>query len=161
MDNSISIKREDFLAMLKPLKHFAKKKQAADAVLSMKGRDFVISFDGISTGGPAIGNWAGQVCVPARLIWGIAMAPPPGDPIRMDVRDGRLHIGSLSLSCSVQSNSDPAESKSLETSPIVPELVKMLRFRYLYSPEELQKGGFYTVSSKLPEKQRFNSLDRI
>ena len=56
MDNSVSINRKDFLAMLKPLKRFAKKKQAGDAVLSMEGGDLVVSLVGISTGAPATGN---------------------------------------------------------------------------------------------------------
>ena len=95
VDKSVLINREDFLAMLEPLKRFAKKKQVGDAALSMEDGDLVISFVGISTGAPATGNWSGEVRVPGRLIWGIAMVPPEGDPIRLEVRDGRLHIGTL------------------------------------------------------------------
>ena len=76
VDNSISIKREDSLAMLTPPKRFTRKKETGDAALTMEGCEFVISLSGVSTGTPATGNWAGKVCVPARLIWGIAMAPP-------------------------------------------------------------------------------------
>lgn len=159
MDNRISIKREDFLAMLKPLKRFVKKKQAEDALLSMEGGDLVISLPGISTGAPATGTWAAEVFVPARLIWGIAMAPPPGDPITMEVRDGRLHIGSLSLSCSARKSRIPAENKTEENSRVDSELVKMLRFRYLYSLEELHKGGFFRDVVKA-EERAYNLVSR-
>ncbi len=112
----------------------------------------VISLAGVSTGAPATGNWGGEVCVPARLIWSIAMEPPPGDPVRMEVRDGRLCIGSLSLSCSVMNSREPAEKKTVEGPRIDSELVKILRFRYVYSLEELQKNGFFRDVVKAEEK---------
>ena len=152
MDNSILIKRKDFLAMLKPLKRFARKKKEEEAILSMEGGEFYISLIGITTGAPATGNWAGEVRVPARLIWGVAMEPPTGDPVGMEVRDGRLHIGSLSLSCSARNNKKPAENKMAENPLMDRELVKMLRFRHVYSLEELQKNGLFRDVVKAEEK---------
>jgi len=149
LEQSLLINREDFLTMLKPLKRFAKKKQAGDAVLSMDGGDFVISLVGISTGAPATGNWSGEVRVLGKLIWGIAMVPPEGDPIRLEVRDWRLHIGTLSVSCIAQKTQKNAVNPLMD-----PELVKMLRLRYVYPLDRLDKAGFTPALVKAQEKAR-------
>jgi len=148
MDNSILIKREDFLVMLKPLKRFARKK-AEDAVLYMEGSDFYISLIGIKSGASATGKWTGEVRVPARLIWGIAMEPPAGDPIRIEVRDGRLHVGTLSVSCIEQK-----DWKSPVDLPIDTEFLKMLRLRFLYPPERLDQAGLIRPVVQVHEKAR-------
>jgi hypothetical protein len=133
--------------MLKPLKRFAKKKQAGDAVLSMEGGDFVISLVGISTGAPATGNWSGEVCVPGKWIWGIAMMPPEGDPIRLEVRDGRLYLGTVSVSCIAK--------EALETAmnPLVDrELMKMLRLRFNYPLDRLHQSGLVDAVAQAEKK---------
>ncbi|MFZ0928388.1 MAG: hypothetical protein WAN11_07295 [Syntrophobacteraceae bacterium] len=149
VDKSVLINREDFLAMLEPLKRFAKKKQVGDAALSMEDGDLVISFVGISTGAPATGNWSGEVRVPGRLIWGIAMVPPEGDPIRLEVRDGRLHIGTLSVSCLAQKTQKSAVNPLMD-----PELVKMLRLRLIYPLDRLDKAGLTRALVQAEEKAR-------
>jgi hypothetical protein len=148
MDNSILIKRGDFLTMLKPLKRFAKKK-AEEAVLSMEGGDFYISLIGITTGAPATGKWSGEVRVPGRLIWGIAMEPPAGDPIRIEVRDSRLYVGTLSVSCIEQK-----AWKSPIDLPIDTEFLKILRLRFLYPPERLDQAGLTRTLVQAQERAR-------
>ncbi len=149
MDNSVLINREDFLTMLKPLKRFARRKQKEDAVLSMEGNDLFISLVGLSTGAPASGNWSGEIRVPLRMLWGIVMEPPADDPIRVEIRDGRLHIGTLSVSCEVQ---ESRESKI--DLPLGSEFLKMLRLRYAYPLERLHQAGLTGDLAIAQEKAR-------
>jgi hypothetical protein len=149
MDNNVLISREDFLMMLKPLKRFARRKQVEDAILSMEGGELVIALVGFSSGAPVTGNWTGEVRVPGGLLVRIATAPPAGDPIRLVVRDGRLHIGTLAVNCVVQK-----ASKSKIELPLDPDLVTVLRLRLLYPPDQLERAGLAIRLAEAEAKAR-------
>ncbi|PIP43271.1 MAG: hypothetical protein COZ12_05870 [Deltaproteobacteria bacterium CG_4_10_14_3_um_filter_60_8] len=147
MDNDVLINRKDFLMMLKPIKRFASRKQAEDAVLSLEGGNFMITLVGLSSGASVSGNWTGEVRVPVGSLVGIAMLPPAGDPIRLVVRDGRLHIGTVSISCVAQK----AWKSKIEL-PLDPDLVTVLRLRFLYPPDRLERAGLTRRLAKAEEK---------
>jgi len=77
------------------------------------------------------------------------MVPPEGDPIRLEVRDGRLHIGTLSVSCIAQKAQKSAVNPLMD-----PELVKMLRLRFIYPLDRLNQAGLTRPLVRAEEKAR-------
>jgi hypothetical protein len=136
MAHDISMERADFLEALKPLKSLVKAKELAEAVLSMEGENLTIALVGVATYVRARGAWPGEVRVPGLFMVKLAKMPPPGDPIRFQVRDERLHIGSLFVACVVQDSWKSEIELSLD-----PSLTDLLRLHYEYPADRIERAG--------------------
>lgn len=133
---AVTVSRESFLAAVRPLRKFVKRKDPGEAIISMEGEDLSIAAMGVATAMPAAGEWAGEVRVPARFVLMLAVAPPEGDPLTVEVRDGRFRIGSLSIACELSDS-----WKSEIPLPIDATPVQILRLRLQYSPHRIEKAG--------------------
>ena len=56
---------------------------------------------GVIASTEAQGHWPGRVHIQAYSLFKLARLPPEGDPLELSVKCGRLHIGCISLSCTV------------------------------------------------------------
>lgn len=133
---AVTVARESFLAAMRPLRRFVKRKDPGEAIISMEGEDLFISAMGVSTAMPAVGEWAGEVRIPARFVLALAVVPPSGDPLTIEVAEGRLRIGSLSISCTLSDSWMSEIPLPLDATP-----AQILSLRFQYSPERIEKAG--------------------
>lgn len=147
MTHSVSMSRADFLEALKPVKGLIKLKDVADALISMEGEFLTIAVVGLATSVAAEGAWPGEVRVPGRFIVALAKMPPPGDPIRFEVRDGRLYVGALSVACAEQD----AWKSEIEL-PLAPSLEELLQLSYQHPPERIERAGLKKRVEEAREK---------
>lgn len=136
MAHDVSMERAAFLEAMKPLKSLVKMKDLAEAVLSMEGEDLTIALVGVATFIRAEGVWNGEIRAPSAFIVSLAKMPPPGDPIRFQVRDERLHVGSLSITCAAQDS-----WKSEIELPLEPSLTALLQLHYQYPADRIERAG--------------------
>lgn len=136
MANEVSIRREDLLLALKPLRLVRSPKNASEALISMEGDSLCFSVIGIATYVQAEGSWTGEVRISGAFLLALAKMPPPGDPMIVSVRDGRFHFGPMSTACVEQ------ESWKSEISlPLDPSIVEILRLAFHYPPERVERAG--------------------
>jgi len=93
--------------MLATFKRFSTKPDMGDVRIRMEGEEVVFSLTGIAAGVAAKGTWPGEVRAPGRLVVALDKAPPDGDPIRIEVRAGRLVAGGFSIGCTIQVADEP------------------------------------------------------
>jgi hypothetical protein len=136
MSHAVTIERAAFLGALRPLKKLASKKDLADALVTLKGSELTIELIGIVMGAEAAGTWPGEVRVNGAFFVGLARVPPPDDPVRLEIRDGRLRLGALSVACTLQ------ESFGSEiTLPLDPTLMEILAVGQRYSTDRIERAG--------------------
>ena len=136
MTNEVSVQRKDLLEAFRPLRLVKNRKDVPEAIVSMEGDTLCFSVIGMSTYANAEGSWTGEVRIPGAFLLALAKMPPPGDPVVVAVREGRLHFGALSTACVEQ-----ASWKSEIPLPLDPSLSELLRLRYLYTAERIERAG--------------------
>lgn len=136
MQNTVSVSRESFLQAMKPLRRFVKRKDPGEAIISMEAEELSISALGVSTGMPAFGRWLGEVKIPTRFVLMLSMAPPAGDPLILEVKDGRFRIAGLSVGCTLND-----AWKSEIPLPLDPTPAQVLDLLFRYGPERIEKAG--------------------
>ena len=136
MPKEVTIRRADLLVAFRRLRLVKSPKKAPDALVSMEGDSLCFSVGGVATYADARGSWSGEVRVPGPFLLALARMPPPGDPIVVVVRDGRFHLGALSVSCVEQ---DAWQSEI--ALPLDASIGQVLRVALRHSAERVEKAG--------------------
>jgi hypothetical protein len=143
----LTVSRPEFLQMLATFKRFSTKPDMGDVRIRMEGEEVVFSLTGIAAGVAAKGTWPGEVRAPGRLVVALDKAPPDGDPIRIEVRAGRLVAGGFSIGCTIQAADEPRIELPLDAT-----LLEVLRVAASHSKEEIRESGLESVVSAAEEK---------
>src|SRR5262249_846614 len=104
---SLSVPRAELQRALKTLAKFVKRKQASEAVLSVSDGMLTIGLPGEAPPVPADGAWPGTVRVAGQFLLLLAKAALTDDPVPVAVQDGRLRVGGMSVTCTVDEGAQP------------------------------------------------------
>jgi hypothetical protein len=133
----IRVPRPGFEEAARLIRKLCKPKREEQAVLSFDGACLHIECAGMAVTPAAVGLWPGQVRVPSDFIKMLAKMPPPGDDIEFRVADGRLHVGSSSVTCAIQAS----WSKMIELSGNS-SFGEVLSLHVQHTPEEIAAAGY-------------------
>jgi hypothetical protein len=102
--NKLTINLKDFKSGLKifkakPPRANAKKKEHLPAVISFSDGFMSIDCDEKVTVMRAVGEWSGKAHFSYSIVHAMALVPPNNDPMTISYNDGKLTIGSTSVSC--------------------------------------------------------------
>jgi len=134
---SLSVPRPGLEEAFRLVRKLCKPKRGEEAILSFDGACLHIECGGMTVAPGAQGNWPGQVRIPADFLQVLAKYPPSGDPVQFSVKDDRLHVGSSSIKCTIQS----AWSKSIEL-PMNATFAQILALQFTHTPEEIEAAGY-------------------
>jgi hypothetical protein len=137
MTFAVTIPRSDFLEGLKPLKKYVKPTETGDGLITMEEGQLVVSVVSIRVRFPAEGAWPGTVRVAGRFIAGVSRMPPLDNPMAITVRDGRLAIGNLSTSCTVQQESPAQMLLPLNAT----DFIELLHLAAEYPADQIEAAG--------------------
>lgn len=141
MSRSVLVPRAELIKALRPLRSIVRKKDYdTPALVSMEGGSLRVAFPGGSLSVPAEGKWAGEVRVPTNLFVRLAVnlptGIPSGDPLPVEVRDGRLYVGSAWRPCVCQD----AFHSEIEL-PLDVDFMTLLLLPYRYTDDRLERAG--------------------
>ena len=148
----LAVPRPDLEEAFRLVRKLCRPKHGEEAVLSFGGACLHIDCAGMTLMPGAQGDWPGQVRFPARFLLMLARLPPAGDPIEFSVKQGCLHVGSCSVSCTLQ----PVWSKSIDL-PMNTDLAEILALPLTYTPEEIAASGY----SRVVDRVRFLADRRL
>jgi hypothetical protein len=133
----LSVPRPGLDEAFRLVRKLCKPKRGEEAVLSFDGACLHIECAGMTVTPGAQGVWSGQVRIPADFLLLLAKLPPSGDPLPFSVKDARLHVGSLSVGCTIQA----AWSKAIEL-PMNATSGQILALHFAHTPEEIEAAGY-------------------
>jgi hypothetical protein len=133
----LQLSKAELDSAFRVLKKLCKPRRDEEAVLSFDGTCLHIEGAGMGVTPRASGSWPGQVRLSAKFLLGLAKVPPVCDPIEFRVEDGRLHIASSSVACSVQ----PAWRKAIEL-PMNATDAELLALHFTHAPEDIEAAGY-------------------
>ena len=145
MTHSVTVARSDLLKGLKSMKLLGRLKESAEALIYMESDELVIALPGASICFLAQGTWSGEVRVPAAFVIGFTRVPPMDDPVQVQMRRGRLYVGTYSVECTEQDSQGSAIDL-----PIDPNLQTLLRLRFQYPEDRIERAG---LSKRLGESE--------
>lgn len=128
----LEVQRDDLTQALRTLRRVMKPTSHEKLVLTFENGQLVIACVGASTAIDASGRWTGSVTVSSRSLFSLGRPPSDSDPIRLEVQDGRLRIGKLSVPCKWNELKDP----QIEL-PLNPPLLLLLSLARTYSATEI------------------------
>ena len=154
MSCSVRVARAELVEALVPIKRaFTRKECDAPAIVSMEGDRLKVAFLGGSLSVAAEGSWAGEVRVPlllfVRLAKNLPKGIPAGDPLRVEVREGRLWVGTAWGRCVWQ-----AAFRSEIELPLDPDFLTLLRLPLRYPDDRLERAGLLARVQEAREKAR-------
>lgn len=132
----LEVQRDELTQALRTLRRVMKPTSHKELVLTLENKQLVIACVGASTAINASGRWAGSVTVSSQSLLPLGRLPSDSDPIRLEVRDGRLRIGKLSVPCKWNESKDP----QIEL-PLNPPLPLLLSLARAYSASEIANQG--------------------
>jgi hypothetical protein len=77
--------------------------------IGLDGGEALFSIEGAIIRRPASGNWRGFACLPYGMLLSFLKVKPANDPVRLELIDGRLRVGTSSF-----------KAQWVETSPWIP-----------------------------------------
>ncbi len=151
MSRSVQVPRAELIRALKPLRSIVRKKDHdTPALVSMEGGSLRVAFPGGSCSVPADGTWAGEVRVPTSLFVRLAVnlptGIPSGDPLPVEVRDGRLYVGSAWRPCICQD----AFHSEIEL-PLDADFMTLLLLPFRHTDDRLERAGLTPKVRKAQE----------
>ena len=134
--DELQVNRLHFLECLKLIGKVKNATPNAEALLWAENGELFVSVPGVETSADATGVLPGRVRVPFWFVRGLAKIPPPGDPLVVKVRDGKLMIGSVSAPCIVEYESREKIELPLNATPL-----SILKLAYRHTPMEIESSG--------------------
>jgi hypothetical protein len=91
-----------FVEELRRLKRIVTRKNAGEVVLAFADETLSLRVGGAELRLPASGRWPGEARASASWMTALAKVPPATGPVVIQVKNGRLHVAMLSVSCQWQ-----------------------------------------------------------
>ena len=133
----VSVARTELVEPLGRMAKLIPPTESAEALVTVDAGMLSISVSGVAASLPAFGTWRGEVRVSGRFVRMIGLDPPPGDPLVVEVRGGRLWVGTtLSAPCVEQEAWKSEVPISVDAT-----VADILRLRFLHSRERLERAG--------------------
>ena len=132
----VTIGQAEFRLAIERFKTRRKVKPREMAILGFDGRFFSIEALGLVAAMHSEGLWPGLATFPAAYIAALAKVPPKEDPVIISCDESRVHIGTLSISCSWQRMSD-----TLLEIPGAPDWLVLLSTKYASSRGQILAAG--------------------
>ena len=132
--------------LVEELKRMAKvlgRSRSGEAVLMYRDEHLLMRLGGAQFAIAAKGRWPGEARVASSWIRAMTKVPPVQDPVIIQVRGGRLHMGGSSIPCRWQA---PGAAR-IEV-PLGMELLELIRIGLAHSDDELQKSGVAQAVAK-------------
>ena len=136
----VEVERKALRQALRTLRHAAKSSPYEEFVLSYEDNSLNIGCIGASTAIDASGRWRGRAILPSQSLLKLARLLPDDDPIRLEVREGRIRIGTFAMSCKWMESS-PRQIKL----PLNPPFLMLLSVGRAYSPSEIESQDVRTL----------------
>jgi len=138
----IKVARDDFLRGLdNALLALPKgKKTDLDLWIEFHNGEARLHASGVSTEVPAKGRWPGVACVSLRTLKKLRPRVPPGDPLKLTFRDGRLCIQSFCFPATWRALTEVGGSWPLGL-PLHPTTLDFVKVGRRYSAEEIERQG--------------------
>lgn len=133
----VSVAREALLEALGRMARLIPQEETAEAIVTVEEGMLSFAVSGVAASVPAFGTWTGEIRVSAKFVRMVGLDPPDGDPLVIEVRGGRLFVGTtLSAPCVEQDAWRSEVPLSLDAT-----IADVLRLRYLYPRERLVRAG--------------------
>jgi hypothetical protein len=101
MKYDLTISRVELLNGLAMVKKGIGRTRRVDLLFYKENEFLVVSAQGMEHMIDATGTWPGTVRISSQFLGLILKVPPRGDPLNLHVKEGRLHLGNLSFTCSI------------------------------------------------------------
>lgn len=144
----LKVRRADLLKLLRAMGRFTKASTKDEAILRLSEGMLEIDVNGMAASIPTDGSWNGEARVPAAFLVQIGKGLPKDDPFEIAVRNGRCHIGPLSVMCVWQAV--PNERIEL---PMDAPLPRILALRQGYSAEAIERSGLMKTLAEAEKKR--------
>ena len=132
----LEVSQEDLSNALRMLGRVTDAAARGEAILHHDGDTLELECGGASQQISATGEWPGRAFLPADWLLRLGSALPGSGQVRLEVKEGKLHIGSFQVSCRWSEISSPI----LEL-PLNPPVAQLLAVASAYSEEELHNSG--------------------
>ena len=134
--------------VLKTLGKFRKGKFViGDAIFEFLSDSIDITFNGMSMSVDAQGEGKGKLKINSGAIRFLSSIPYKEETVKVWVKDGSLHIGTLAVDCEWMDISP----KVIEL-PMDPPLGLILSLPFMYTKEEVASSGYCSVVEKAEEQ---------
>ncbi len=101
MEYDLTISRVEMLRGLAMVKKALGRTRRVDLLFYKENNFLVVSAQGMEHMIDAVGTWPSTVRISSHSLGPILKVPPRGDPLHLHVKEGRLHLGNLSFTCSI------------------------------------------------------------
>lgn len=135
-----------FVEELRRLKRVLTRRNMGEVVLAFADGTLSLRVGGAELRLPASGRWPGEARASASWMAQLAKVPPTKDPVVIQVKNGRLQVAMLSVSCHWQR----IESAVLEL-PLNATLIDTLRLALQHDTAALESSG---MSGSVLDAQR-------
>jgi len=125
---SLEIGRADLIQALKIVAR-AIGQDTEEASLHFEDGHVSIEACGTVANSPANGVWPVRVFVPVSWVRRLARRMPPGDPVRLQMREGRIYLERYSEPCALTQAEPPVDSKSPQVNAerLIQEAARILK----------------------------------
>lgn len=144
--NALTVDRQEFRKTLNSLGRIVPKRLVGHAALSFEDGIFQIELPGGGTGLPAQGEWHGIVRISGDVLLNLARALPDTDRVSISAQEGKLTIGTLSISCVMDDDGPPSIQVPLNAS-----LSEVVHIQLTHDNEEIRRSGLTPVIEKAME----------
>jgi len=118
-------------------------------MISFEGTDLHFVMQGMKTMIAGQGYWPGTARVSAKYSIPLIKLPPEEEPVTLRVKDGKLRIGTYSISCRWQTTVFVPIDLPLDAPPI-----ETLRLRFKYPLDDLAGAGLLPKLGDLEQEAR-------
>lgn len=147
MTANLLVDRTELLDALRLLKRMARTRKH-EAVLTFLDGWLCIELGGYTAKARAEGDWPRRLRLPAGVVAQLAIALPAGDPVHLEVDNGRLRLGSFALSCTVDETDD-----ELLRLPANADMVDVLALAATHSRDRIASAGLLAVLEEAEQRR--------
>ena len=125
---SLSVERSDFTHALKIVTRGIGK-YAGEASLRFENGLLSVEAHGTVASAPASGAWPIPIFVQASWVRRLARRMPPGDPLRLEIKEGRIYVERYSEPCALTPTAIPAnpDRPQIDEEGLIEEAAKVLK----------------------------------
>lgn len=144
----LEVSQEDLSNALTMLGRVTDSAARGEAILHYDGDALELECGGASQQISATGEWPGRAFLPADSVLRLGSALRGGGQVRLEVKEGKLHIGTFRLSCRWSEVSSPIVELAIN-----PPVAQVLAVAAAHSEEEIHNSGLDRVVEAATERR--------
>jgi len=146
----VEVSRTDLIREMKKMVRLIKPKSAGEVLISYSEGHLYFSIGGAEVSVLGDGKWMGIARLAGSFVLATAKVPPEDDPVLIQVKGSRLHIGSMSYQCTWQL----ALETSADLLPMNPSFIEKVALPLLHTPEASEAAGLSAVVETAQKRRK-------